>query len=106
MGGLHRYHQRHGDCPDALRMTLPINLRRNGDDAAGNHFAPARFAVPASIANPRERVQAIRALACKASMMPDPSHPVQVESPEPDEQTVYLQGLGARRAAKPVSTFA
>jgi WS/DGAT/MGAT family acyltransferase len=62
VGGLQRYHARHGDAPDALRMTLPINLRREGDDAAGNHWAPARFAVPASIADPRERVQAIRAL--------------------------------------------
>ena len=33
IGGLHRYHARHGDCPDSLRMTLPINLRREGDDA-------------------------------------------------------------------------
>ena len=62
VGGLHRYHERHGDCPDSLRMTLPINLRREGDDAAGNHFAPARFAVPAAIMDPRERVQAVRAL--------------------------------------------
>lgn len=62
VGGLNRYHERHGDCPDALRMTLPINLRREGDDAAGNRFAPARFAVPATIADPRERVRAIRAL--------------------------------------------
>ena len=62
VGGLNRYHERHGDCPDALRMTLPINLRREGDDAAGNHFAPARFGVPLTIADPRERVRAIRAL--------------------------------------------
>ncbi|MDQ1480987.1 MAG: diacylglycerol O-acyltransferase / wax synthase [Actinomycetota bacterium] len=62
LGGLNRYHERHGDCPDALRMTLPINLRREGDDAAGNHFAPARFAAPVTIADPRERVRAIRAL--------------------------------------------
>src|SRR5580765_7224360 len=62
VGGLHRYHERHGSCPDALRMTLPINLRREGDDAAGNRFAPARFAVPARIADPRERVRAICAL--------------------------------------------
>ena len=34
IGGLHRYHERHGDCPDSLRMTLPINLRREGDDTA------------------------------------------------------------------------
>ena len=32
-GGLYRYHERHGDCPDSLRMTLPINLRREGDDS-------------------------------------------------------------------------
>ena len=62
VGGLHRYHERHGDCPEGLRMTLPINLRREGDDSAGNHFAPARFAVPATITDPRERVQAIRTL--------------------------------------------
>ena len=62
IGGLHRYHGRHGDCPDSLRMTLPINLRREGDDTAGNHFAPVRFAVPAAIMDPHERVQAVRAL--------------------------------------------
>jgi diacylglycerol O-acyltransferase / wax synthase len=62
LGGLNRYHERHGDCPAELRMTLPINLRREGDDAAGNHFAPARFAAPMTIADPRERVRAIRAL--------------------------------------------
>lgn len=62
IGGLHRYHERHGDCPDSLRMTLPINLRREGDDSAGNHFAPARFAVPAAIMDPRARVQAVRTL--------------------------------------------
>jgi hypothetical protein len=43
-------------------MTLPINLRREGDNAAGNRFAPARFAIPLNIADPGERVRAIRAL--------------------------------------------
>jgi WS/DGAT/MGAT family acyltransferase len=62
IGGLHRYHERHGDCPDSLRMTLPINLRQEGDDTAGNHFAPARFAVPATILDPHERVRAVRSL--------------------------------------------
>ena len=62
IGGLHRYHGRHGDCPESLRMTLPINLRREGDDSGGNHFAPARFAVPATILDPHERVQAVRSL--------------------------------------------
>jgi diacylglycerol O-acyltransferase / wax synthase len=62
LGGLHRYHERHGEYPESLRMTLPINLRHEGDDAGGNHWAPARFAVPATISDPRERVQAIRVL--------------------------------------------
>ena len=61
LGGLYRYHARHGEYPDSLRMTLPINLRREGDDLGGNHFAPVRFAVPATIST-RERVQAVRTL--------------------------------------------
>jgi hypothetical protein len=43
-------------------MTLPISLRQRGDVAAGNHFAPARFAVPADLEDPRARVEAIGAL--------------------------------------------
>jgi WS/DGAT/MGAT family acyltransferase len=59
VGGLRRYHERHGASPDALRMTLPINLRHGDDDAGGNRFAPARFPVPTTIDDPRERVQEI-----------------------------------------------
>jgi WS/DGAT/MGAT family acyltransferase len=51
--GLRRYHDRHGTAPDALRMTLPINLRQGSDDTAGNRFAPARFPVPITIEDPR-----------------------------------------------------
>jgi WS/DGAT/MGAT family acyltransferase len=62
VGGLRSYHERHGAAPQQLRMTLPINLRARGDDAVGNRFAPARFAVPADLDDPRERVEAIGAL--------------------------------------------
>jgi WS/DGAT/MGAT family acyltransferase len=62
IGGIARYHDRHGEVPDALRMTLPINLRHGGDDAGGNRFAPARFPVPLDLADPRDRMQEIRAL--------------------------------------------
>jgi WS/DGAT/MGAT family acyltransferase len=62
IGGVRAYHERHGEAPDALRMTLPINLRGGNDDSGGNRFAPARFPVPLAIADPRERMQAIRAL--------------------------------------------
>jgi diacylglycerol O-acyltransferase len=62
IGGVRRYHERHGADPSALRMTLPINLRNSQDASGGNRFAPARFPVPLTIEDPRERMQAIRAL--------------------------------------------
>jgi WS/DGAT/MGAT family acyltransferase len=59
LGGIRRYHERHGADPEHLRMTLPINLRQGDDAAGGNRFAPARFPVPAAIEDPRERIAAI-----------------------------------------------
>jgi WS/DGAT/MGAT family acyltransferase len=62
VGGVRRYHERHGAAPIELRMTLPINLRQGADDAGGNRFAPARFPVPTAIDDPRERIAALGAL--------------------------------------------
>jgi diacylglycerol O-acyltransferase / wax synthase len=62
VGGVRRYHERHGAAPIELRMTLPINLRQGDDDAGGNRFAPARFPVPTSIDDPRARIAALGAL--------------------------------------------
>ena len=62
VGGVRRYHEQHGAAPNELRMTLPINLRQGDDDAGGNRFAPARFPVPTSIDDPRERIAALGAL--------------------------------------------
>jgi diacylglycerol O-acyltransferase len=60
-GGLRRYHEHHGRPVAELRMTMPINLREGErGDRAGNQFAPARFAVPVSTADPVERMQRIR----------------------------------------------
>jgi WS/DGAT/MGAT family acyltransferase len=60
-GGLRRYHEHHGQPVAELRMTMPINLREGErGDRAGNQFAPARFAVPVSIADPVERMRRIR----------------------------------------------
>lgn len=63
VGGLQRYHQRHGVVVDELRLTMPINLRRADDALGGNHFAPARFAVPARIDDPRERMRRLGGIA-------------------------------------------
>ena len=53
VGGLSRYHARHGAAVSELRMTLPINLRTAEHGAGGNQFAPVRFPVPAAIDDPR-----------------------------------------------------
>ncbi len=62
IGGLARYHERLGAPASELRMTMPINVRRSDAGAAGNHFAPARFAVPADIDDPIDRMRSINAL--------------------------------------------
>jgi WS/DGAT/MGAT family acyltransferase len=62
-GGRRRYHEHHGAPVDALRMTMPINIRtEDTDDLAGNLFAPARFPVPLTIDDPLERMRAMRDL--------------------------------------------
>ena len=40
VGGLQRYHQRHGHTVDELRVTMPINLRSAEDRPGGNRFTP------------------------------------------------------------------
>lgn len=70
-GGLRRYHQIHGAPVEALRMTMPINIRTEGTaDVAGNQFAPARFPVPLSIDDPLERMQTIRDLVAQQRAEP------------------------------------
>ena len=62
-GGLARYHQRHGTPVEALRMSMPINIRAADSEVmGGNQFVPARFAVPMNIADPLERMRCVREL--------------------------------------------
>lgn len=62
-GGLRRYHERHGVEVEALRMTMPINVRTEGTaDVAGNQFVPARFTVPVAVDDPGEHMRAIHQL--------------------------------------------
>jgi diacylglycerol O-acyltransferase len=61
--GLRRYHEEL-DAPTAsVRLSMPINIRdEEGADATGNHFAPARFALPVDIDDPAEAMATIRDL--------------------------------------------
>lgn len=69
-GGLARYHEQHGAPVDALRMTMPINIRVAGQAAGGNQFVPARFPVPMNIADPVERMRVIRGLVAEQRSEP------------------------------------
>ena len=54
--GIHEYHRRAGTPLDAIRLTMPISLRTEGDARGGNRFTPARFVLPISEADPRRRI--------------------------------------------------
>ncbi len=62
-GGLRRYHEHHDAPVDALRMTMPINVRTEETaELAGNQFVPARFTVPVSVTDPKDHMRAIHEL--------------------------------------------
>ena len=62
-GGLRLYHEAHGVSADALRMSMPINMRtKETATKAGNQFVPVRFLVPLQIKDAAERMKAIRDL--------------------------------------------
>lgn len=55
-GALADYHRRQGGPVRAVRVTMPISIRRPGDDLGGNRFTPARFTLPVDDPDPRVRV--------------------------------------------------
>ena len=61
--GLRRYHERHGLPVAALRVTMPINLRRPGDTLGNNRFVPARLTIPIDPVDARQRMQRMGALS-------------------------------------------
>ena len=63
VGGLRRYHEHHGFDVEALRVTMPISTRREGDERGGNRFTPARFALPTAIDDPAESMRALGNIA-------------------------------------------
>jgi WS/DGAT/MGAT family acyltransferase len=56
-GGAHAYHELAGAELRAVRYTVPINLREEDDDAAGNHFTPARFVLAVDDPDPVHRAR-------------------------------------------------
>ena len=56
-GALAAYHQAQGHPIRAVRVTMPVNIRRTGDDAGGNRFVPLRFSLPIDDPDPATRVR-------------------------------------------------
>lgn len=59
-GGLRRYHEKHGTTVGDLHLTMPISIRKEGDDVGGNHITLARFDVPVGEADPAVRISETR----------------------------------------------
>ena len=69
--GWRRYHDDHGEPASALRMSMPINVRTAAtENVAGNKFAPARFPVPLTVADPVHRMKVMRDLVLRARAEP------------------------------------
>lgn len=62
LGAFRLYHEELGHPIEKMPVAMPISVRRKDDEAGGNRFVGARFAAPVGIADPRERMQAIRTL--------------------------------------------
>jgi len=58
-GGLRRYHEWHDVPVGDLHLTMPINLRVEGEEMGGNRITLMRFDVPVGLVDPAARISAI-----------------------------------------------
>lgn len=56
------YHRRHGHPLASIRVNMPVSQRKPGDEATGNHWAPARFVVPTDDIDPEARLYQLHGL--------------------------------------------
>ncbi len=70
LDGAARYHRARGSQPRQLRVTMPISVRRNGDNGGGNQWAPVRFRLPTDIDDPIERMLTIREITGRSRKEP------------------------------------
>jgi len=59
LGGLERYHQRHGSRLPEARVTMPVSLRTGADGLGGNKITLLRIAMPSGHADPAGRIGGI-----------------------------------------------
>jgi WS/DGAT/MGAT family acyltransferase len=73
-GGLRRYHGHHDTDVEELRVTLPISIRTPSDPTTGNHITLQRFTLPVDLADPVERIRAVRTRCRSARDEPAVQH--------------------------------
>jgi WS/DGAT/MGAT family acyltransferase len=62
-GGLRLYHAEHGVEVGDLNVTMPVNIRAEGDPVGGNRITLMRFALPVGVIDPVERIMEIHVRA-------------------------------------------
>ncbi|WP_133176496.1 wax ester/triacylglycerol synthase domain-containing protein [Nocardioides currus] len=70
LGGLRRYHERHGVAIDDLSTVMPVSMRKTDDPMGGNKFAGAYFAAPIGIEDPVERIAVLRGIVLTLRVEP------------------------------------
>lgn len=59
LGGLRKYHQRHGSELGDIPISMPVSVRRDDDPLGGNRFTGAFFQAPASVEDAADRIVAM-----------------------------------------------
>ncbi|MEU8233289.1 wax ester/triacylglycerol synthase domain-containing protein [Actinoplanes sp. NPDC048967] len=62
LGGMRRYHERHGIELAEMTMTMPVSRRKPDVRTAGHEGSGVTFRAPAGTADPAERIAAIRGI--------------------------------------------
>lgn len=62
LGAFRIYHEELDSPIDRIPIAIPISIRTSGDEQGGNRFVGARFAGPAGIVDPTERMHAVGAI--------------------------------------------
>ncbi len=73
-GGLRQYHELHGAGVETLRVTMPINIREQGDESFGNRITLMRLTVPVAETDPAAQMRLLRGITEAARS--EPSLPV------------------------------
>lgn len=78
LGGFARYHQHFGVDVDEMPIGLPISVRKEGDAAGGNRFAPGQLVGLLGQATPQERMRHIGEQVARLKQEPALAAPLAV----------------------------